>query len=170
MGDLLALLEKADKNLRWSVGKAFGEMGTDGLDPLLVMLASRDPEVRRVGATMLAQITVPASAAPAFRAALKDRQWFVRYVAASALGSLGDRASTDALIRADQDDKASVRLAIAKSLGQIGEPRARHVLATLREDKNRVVRVAAREAIAALRTDSKHHVNPDGTRTRPVHE
>ncbi len=53
--------------------------------------------------------------------ALKDKDWFVRFIAAIRLGEIGDRAAVPALTAALGDANRYVRAKAAEALGSIGD-------------------------------------------------
>ena len=94
-------------------------------------------------------------ALPSLTAALQDREWQVRGVAALALGQFGNEVPEETvteLIKQLSDDHAAVRMAVASALGEIGAA-ARQALPSLRdlaEDEDTAVRAAAEAAVLKL--------------------
>ncbi|MDD1673344.1 MAG: HEAT repeat domain-containing protein [Methanomicrobiales archaeon] len=84
--------------------------------------------------------------------ALKDPDKWVRYVAADALGNIGDPCCVDDLIVALKDGDQDVRFAVAGALGKVGNgnPRAMEALDQVCRGDNCYVRIAAEEARALL--------------------
>ena len=151
---LRPLLETKEKNLWWSAGEAFRDMGPASVGEILAMLGHRNPGVRKVAASMLHEIDVPADAGPVLRQALKDPSWFVRYMAIMELRRIKETEAVEDLIRLAGDDNVGVRGLVAEALGAIGDARAIPVLKKLLDDKNPFVR---KDAAAALRL-----LNPGG--------
>jgi HEAT repeat protein len=84
--------------------------------------------------------------------ALKDPDKWVRYVAADALGNIGDSCCVENLIEALKDGDQDVRFAVAGALGKvgIGNVRASEALTQVCDGDNCYVRIAAEEALALL--------------------
>jgi HEAT repeat protein len=84
--------------------------------------------------------------------ALKDPNKWVRYVAADALGNIGDPCSVEHLIEAMKDRDQDVRFAVTGALGKVGSGNA-HAIEALTQacnGDNCYVRIAAEEALALL--------------------
>ncbi|UCG48962.1 MAG: HEAT repeat domain-containing protein [Phycisphaerales bacterium] len=106
-----------------------------------------DHNVKREAAEALGKIGP--EAVPALAKALQHNQYFVRRVAARALGETGVAGAVPALIKALQDEDRSVRWITAQALGRIGSE--------------------AKEAIPALTEalqDEFYHVRWNATRSR----
>lgn len=82
--------------------------------------------------------------------ALNDQDKWVRYVAADALGNIGDPVCVDCLIAALKDADQDVRFAAASALGKLGDARALNALNETCKSDNCYVRIAAEDAIAML--------------------
>lgn len=84
--------------------------------------------------------------------ALKDRDKWVRYVAADALGNIGDPCCADELVIALTDEDQDVRFAVAGALGKVGggNKKALEALTATCNTDNCYVKVAAEEALALL--------------------
>ncbi|HEY9614650.1 HEAT repeat domain-containing protein [Allocoleopsis sp.] len=82
----------------------------------------------------------------------RDKDDGVRLAAAQALGKIGDKAATSALIVVLQQDKVDeVRSAAAQALGKMGGKAATSALiVVLRQDKVDVVRLAAAQALGKI--------------------
>ena len=93
--------------------------------------------------------------------ALEDEDKWVRYMAADALGNIGDVRSIDRLVRLLQDKDQDVRFATAYALGNIGHVSASGALVETCNKDNGYVRVAAEEALAKLNSggqdEIRHH-------------
>jgi HEAT repeat protein len=84
--------------------------------------------------------------------ALKDPNKWVRYVAAEALGNIGDPRSVEHLIEALKDRDQDVRFAVTGALGKVGSGNA-HATRALKQARisdNGYVRIGAEEALAIL--------------------
>jgi HEAT repeat protein len=92
-------------------------------------------------------------------AALDDDDKWVRYMAADALGNIGDVRSVDRLVRLLKDKDQDVRFATAYALGNIGHVSAAHALIETCSSDNWYVRIAAEEALARL-DNSKNDSRP----------
>jgi hypothetical protein len=80
-----------------------------------------------------------------------DPSFKVRVQAALLLGKLGDKAGTDALIKALTDENKSVRAVAAQSLGKLGGPAATGALrALLQREQDSFVTAQAKLALSSL--------------------
>ena len=81
----------------------------------------------------LAKLGPPA--VPELIRALRDSNWWVRWVAARALGDIGDARAVGPLIAALKDEDRDVRYGVAAALGKLGDARAVGALiAALKDD------------------------------------
>jgi HEAT repeat protein len=87
--------------------------------------------------------------------ALDDEDKWVRYMAADALGNIGDARSIERLIPLLNDQDQDVRFATAYALGNIGNLSAEQALTQTCSRDNCFVRVAAEEALAKLTDPGK---------------
>jgi HEAT repeat protein len=92
--------------------------------------------------------------------ALDDDDKWVRYMAADALGNIGDVRSIERLIPLLNDQDQDVRFATAFALGNIGHPSAEDALTMTCSRDNCFVKVAAEEALAKVTEAQKHTVVP----------
>jgi HEAT repeat protein len=90
--------------------------------------------------------------------ALDDEDKWVRYMAADALGNIGDVRSIDRLIPLLNDQDQDVRFATAYALGNIGDPSAAQALTQTCSRDNCYVKVAAEEALAKVEEAQKFGV------------
>jgi HEAT repeat protein len=90
--------------------------------------------------------------------ALDDEDKWVRYMAADALGNIGDVRSIERLIPLLNDQDQDVRFATAYALGNIGHPSAEKALAETCSSDNCFVKVAAEEALAKVAASQKSSV------------
>jgi HEAT repeat protein len=87
--------------------------------------------------------------------ALDDEDKWVRYMAADALGNIGDVRSIERLIPLLNDLDQDVRFVTAYALGNIGHPSAEEALSKTCSKDNCFVKVAAEEALAKLNGPAK---------------
>ena len=89
----------------------------------------------------------PNPAFPALRELLKHQESLTRGMAAITLGTLGDTASYDAIVKMAQEDADSyARRCAAYGLGELGDIRALEPLKTIRADKDGSVAANAQNA------------------------
>lgn len=93
--------------------------------------------------------------------ALDDEDKWVRYMAADALGNIGDVRSIERLIPLLDDNDQDVRFATAYALGNIGHPSASEALTRTCTRDNCFVKVAAEEALLKV-TESQKSNAPVG--------
>ncbi len=84
---------------------------------------------------------------------LSSGPWADRRVAALALGRLGPKSDTGALIKAASDNSSFVREAVAQALGTTGSTTALEPLLQLSRDEVAQVRAAAAHALASSKDD-----------------
>jgi HEAT repeat protein len=87
--------------------------------------------------------------------AINDEDKWVRYMAADALGNIGDVRSIERLIPLLNDQDQDVRFATAYALGNIGHPSAAQALAHTCEKDNCFVKIAAEEALEKIEESQK---------------
>jgi HEAT repeat protein len=92
--------------------------------------------------------------------ALDDDDKWVRYMAADALGNIGDVRSVERLIPLLNDQDQDVRFATAYALGNIGHPSAKDALTRTCTRDNCFVKVAAEEALEKVAVAQKNNVVP----------
>jgi len=88
--------------------------------------------------------------------ALYDDDKWVRYMAADALGNIGDVRSIDPLVKLLNDNDQDVRFATAYALGSIGHHSAAPALKQTCEKDNCFVKIAAEEALLKLGEPDKN--------------
>lgn len=109
---------------RNSAIEALVQLGATSVDPLLPLLATRDPDVRKFAVDVLGDIR-DARAVPGLIEALRDSDENVRVAAAEALGKLRDQRAVDPLIGClNAYDQSWLDYAAAEALGEIGDERA----------------------------------------------
>jgi HEAT repeat protein len=134
--DLQAAIASALKSFEWAPGDAservvhaaihgrFDEAaaaGADAVEPLVAVLADRDPSMRKGALTALGRLADSRSAA-AIAALFKDPDANVRLAAADAMAAIGP-AAADTLLETLRDRTTTVRAAAARALSAIGESR-----------------------------------------------
>jgi HEAT repeat protein len=109
---------------RNSAIEALVQLGSASVGPLLPLLTTRDPDVRKFAIDILGDIR-DISAVPDLIEALRDSDENVRVAAAEALGKLRDRRAVDPLIAClSTYDQSWLDYAAAEALGEIGDERA----------------------------------------------
>lgn len=178
---LVTLLREEDSARRNAALGTLIEIGARAPHILLAALKHPSPEVRLHVTEVLSNLQDPQTIASLLER-LSDNAEFpnVRHAAAQALGKIGDRAATPALIQAAEqhdfwvsyaavealgrigDERAVdallrlmesdvwIRPAIVQALGNIGQVEAVEALATALEDTNETVRTASVEALVKI--------------------
>ena len=109
---------------RNSAIEALVQIGAAAVGPILQLLETRDPDVRKFAVDVLGDIR-DARAVPGLMEKLKDHDENVRVAAAEALGKIRDRRAVDALIGClSANDQSWLDYAAAEALGEIGDERA----------------------------------------------
>jgi HEAT repeat protein len=109
---------------RNSAIEALSQIGAAAVDPLLPLLDSEDPDVRKFAVDVLGDIR-DVRAVPGLLEKLNDADENVRVAAAESLGKLRDRRAVDALIGClSSRDQGWLDYAAAEALGEIGDERA----------------------------------------------
>lgn len=109
---------------RNSAIEALIQIGVPAVAPLLPLLETADPDVRKFAVDVLGDIR-DARAVPRLIDTLNDTDENVRVAAAEALGKLRDRRAVDALIGClSSTDQSWLDYASAEALGEIGDERA----------------------------------------------
>ena len=109
---------------RNSAIEALSQIGAAAVGPLLPLLDSEDPDVRKFAVDVLGDIR-DVRAVPGLLEKLNDADENVRVAAAESLGKLRDRRAVDALIGClSSRDQGWLDYAAAEALGEIGDERA----------------------------------------------
>lgn len=109
---------------RNSAIEALALLGSQAVEPLLSLLTTKDPDVRKFAVDVLGDIR-DGRAVPGLIERLKDGDENVRVAAAEALGKVRDRRAVDALIASlAANDQGWLDYAAAEALGEIGDARA----------------------------------------------
>ncbi|MBN1672269.1 MAG: HEAT repeat domain-containing protein [Kiritimatiellae bacterium] len=154
--ELLALLAGAggDDDLRGWIVLVLGEVGDKrAVQPLLPLLASRDPYVRLNTFEALGKIGDP-SAVPALEHELAHPDARIRRRAAEALARIQGGNALAGLARAMTDRDETVRALAARGLGGQPSDAARTALRKALADETPRVRSLAAAALAAVGTDA----------------
>jgi len=115
-----------------------------------IVLSDPDPDVRGVIARVMVYYHARGTASALAEALVKDSAESVRMHAAWALGAIGDKSVTSALISALDDKKTNVRLRAVGALKRLNARKAvRHLVGRL-SDTNVLVRNRAHDALRAL--------------------
>lgn len=118
-------------------------------DELSVMITVLHDEDLRVEAAK-ALSNMGEKAVEPLIAALKDEDACVRFLAAGALGDIGDERAVEPLIAALSDEHSYVREYAAEALGKIGDERAIEPLTAALNDEEEDVRMKATEALEKI--------------------
>jgi HEAT repeat protein len=174
---LIPLLQDADREVRQATVHAL-ELINDprAITPLIVTLIDPEDTVRQAASRAL-ELIEPSwprtefahQALPHLKAALKDKEYWVRQSAASALARIGEisrsepdttlmaeplyyrrQAAMETLIEALTDFDRDLRFAAAEALGRIGRKQAIGALAASAQDPDENVRSAAAHSLAIL--------------------
>ncbi|WP_214084338.1 HEAT repeat domain-containing protein [Methanoculleus sp.] len=115
---LIGALRDPDGDVRQQACGALGDIGEPALPSLIEALRTDDEALRQGAIAALDLVGRPAVAPLALALGTGD-DWRVRRGAARALGEIGERRATDALIRALDDEREEVREAAREALGSI---------------------------------------------------
>ena len=117
---LIRLLDHDRHHVQWRAADALGTLGETACDPLLKLLVFPRENVRIGVIEALGGIKSPRSVEPLLQTLEKDTSNEVRWVAALALGEIGDSRAIPALVHTLSDAARYVRYGSAKALEQIG--------------------------------------------------
>jgi len=113
---LIGLLDHRDIDIQWQSADALGSMGTNATMPLLEVFTHRNPTVKIGAIEALGAIHDQRSCNPLITLLEHDRNTEVRWVAALALGSLGNPDAISPLARTLKDKDRYVRYGAALAL------------------------------------------------------
>ncbi|OHB85418.1 MAG: hypothetical protein A3J73_07260 [Planctomycetes bacterium RIFCSPHIGHO2_02_FULL_38_41] len=150
---IATLKDKINRNRREEAAKALGEIGDSrAVQPLIALLKDEKDE-NVVGKAELALCKLGKPAVEPLIAALKDANSpsRVRYVAASALGRIGDIRALDTLIAALKDADSCVREGAALALSFLVDRRALEPLVAALKDVDDFVRINAAMALGEIK-------------------
>jgi HEAT repeat protein len=123
-GLIRALSAHDNAGARNSAIEALVQIGGPAVAPLLGMIETPDPDVRKFVVDILGDIRDP-QAVPALVDRLQDSDENIRVAAAEALGKIRDRRAVDALLAClTRYDQGWLDYAAAEALGEIGDERA----------------------------------------------
>ena len=121
--DVRGLIRHLDHNnddLQWRAADALGSLGEIALEPLLNVLSYHKMHVRIGAIEALSEIKSPRSVDPLIHTLTTDEDHEVRWVAALALGEIGDKNAIPSLLTSLQDKDRYVRYGSAKALEKMG--------------------------------------------------
>ena len=121
--DVRGLIRHLDNNkpdLQWRAADALGSLGEIACEPLLKLLAYHKIHVRIGAIEALSGIKSPRSVEPLIHTLATDKNHEVRWVAALALGEIGDKRAIPSLLNSLHDEGRYVRYGSVKALGQLG--------------------------------------------------
>ena len=175
---LVPLLQDDDYDVRRADVEALGQIGdARSIGPLVLALKDEQSSVRSIVGGALRRIDynweksdAAKAVLPELKAALKDKEYWVRQAAAQAMQKISDvraqepallggmtdplqykrQAAADALLEALGDLDRDLRQAAAEGLGRIGDGRANESLVEALQDPDRWVRTAAAQALESL--------------------
>ncbi|MCK9615425.1 MAG: HEAT repeat domain-containing protein [Candidatus Omnitrophica bacterium] len=130
-----------------AVNWALIQIGTTCVKPLINVLDSSSPLVRRNAAYCLGQIADKRALLPLITL-LDDKDPAVKWQAIQALAGLKDKRATEPLLNLLNDEH--LRADIIYVLGQIGDGSAIDTLSFYLKDKNLEVRIAAASALGSI--------------------
>jgi HEAT repeat protein len=117
---LIVSLGHRDFDVQWRAARALGTMGADATLPLINVLGYPDINTRLGAIEALGAIRDPRSTKVLAAILASDETSELRWAAALALGEIGDRTVTPALLSALRDNDRYVRYGAAKALEQVG--------------------------------------------------
>jgi HEAT repeat protein len=113
---LIRLLDHGNPDLQWRAADALGTLGERACDPLIAILDYHKMHVRLGAIEALGDIQCPRSVEPIIKNLENDRDNEVRFVAALALGQIGDHRAEPALEKALRDPDRYVRYGAVMAL------------------------------------------------------
>ena len=117
---LIRLLDHRKNDIQWRAADALGTLGEIACEPLIKVLVYPKIHVRIGAIEALGAIKSPRSVEPLIHTLMTDESNEVRWVAALALGEIGDKRSIPSLLASLQDEDRYVRYGSVKALEQIG--------------------------------------------------
>ena len=117
---LIRLLDHRNSDIRWRAADALGSLGEAATEPLLKVLEFPKIHVRIGVIEALGEIKSPRSVDPLIHTLQTDGTSEVRWVAALALGEIGDIRAIPPLLVSLKDTDRYVRYGSAKALEQLG--------------------------------------------------
>lgn len=116
---LIPVLKDKDSLTRYIAQRSLVEIGTPSVEPLIIALQDRSPEVR-IGAALPLRVIKDSRAVEPLIASLKDASPEVRKSASYAVGRFKDPRSIEPLIALWDDKDSTVRLEAAEVLAGMG--------------------------------------------------
>jgi HEAT repeat protein len=117
---LIRLLDHRKNDVQWRAADALGTLGEIACEPLLRPLVYPKIHVRIGAIEALGAIKSPQSVEPLIHTLRTDESSEVRWVAALALGEIGDKRAIPPLLASLKDEDRYVRYGSVKALEQIG--------------------------------------------------
>jgi HEAT repeat protein len=117
---LIRHLDHRKPYVQWLAADALGSLGEMACEPLLRPLAYHRVNVRIGAIEALGAIGSPRSVEPLIKTLMTDESHEVRWVAAVALGEIGDTRAIPALLISLKDQDRYVRYGSARALEEIG--------------------------------------------------
>jgi len=117
---LIRLLDHRKNDVQWRAADALGTLGEIACEPLLRPLVYPKIHVRIGAIEALGAIKSPQSVEPLIHTLRTDESSEVRWVAALALGEIGDKRTIPPLLASLKDEDRYVRYGSVKALEQIG--------------------------------------------------
>lgn len=151
---LIAALRDIDARVRHASVHALGCLGDEGAVAALIAVSGRDanPGVRELAVNVLGHgfSTNPESVG-ALMAALKDRNAFVRSMAAGGLNYINDPRAADALMGALEDSDPVARAGAMRAMADLADRRAIGPMRAALKDPDARVRMAAADGLGRLK-------------------
>ena len=119
IASLIRLLNDRHPDVQWQAADALGSLGAEAVVPLIRVLDSRHKVVRIGAIEALASIRDPRSIPSLVWLLQNDQIVEVRWVAALALGEIGDRSAIPPLVLALRSPEQYIRYGAARSLDML---------------------------------------------------
>lgn len=113
---LIRLLDHGNPDIQWRAADTLGTLGEPACDPLIAILDFHKMHVRLGAVEALGDIKCPRSVEPVIKRLESDKDNEVRFVAALALGQIGDHRAEPALEKALLDTDRYVRYGAVMAL------------------------------------------------------
>jgi HEAT repeat protein len=174
---IVALLSDPDREVREAAARVLEQIGDPrAVGPLVLTLKDAEDTVRQAAGRALTALDpnwessdAARAVVPQLKAALKDKEYWVRQSAASVLAKIGElrptesdtamlaqpiyyrrQAAIELLVNTLGDFDRELRIAAAEALGRLGQQVALHPLAQALRDDDVGVRTAAAQALELL--------------------
>jgi HEAT repeat protein len=116
---LIRLLNHRNMDVQWLAADALGSLGDRAIAPLIRVLESRHKAARIGAVEALGVLRDPLTVSPLVHVLAHDEAVEVRWVAALALGEIGDPVAIPALVDALLDRERYIRFGAARSLDRL---------------------------------------------------